>query len=381
MALVQFGLVVFDFFGGCEFTKQINCGLEPPSTGERAMRFGLFGGATSTGNHETSDSHPYYEFVDYVCEAEQLGFHSVFLVEHHFTGLSQVSSSLGLLTYLAAKTHRMRLGTAVVVLPWHNPILLAEQVATLDLLSNGRFDFGIGRGYRHNEFQGFCIPIDEAGERYEEALEVLLKAWSSSSRFSYHGKRWHFQDIIVEPSTVQKPHPPLWVGAGSPASIRKAGEQGFNLLLDQFGSPEVTGERIASYRAALESQGRVFDPYCIGVTRALHIARSQRERDEAHERQAKFLLGVQALANDPGKKSSVAVPTSFADSRFATEQSALIGRPDEIIERLKKLQTVGAEYVLLVDVGCSCSALRTFAREVMPAFAETPATTVPQQRE
>jgi alkanesulfonate monooxygenase SsuD/methylene tetrahydromethanopterin reductase-like flavin-dependent oxidoreductase (luciferase family) len=373
LTLVQFGLAIVDFFAGNKFTKLLALNLHQQ---EGTMRFGLFGGATSTGDRGTSDSHPYYEFIDYVCEAEQLGYHSVFLVEHHFTGLSQVSSSLCLLTYLAAKTKRMRLGTAVVVLPWHNPVLLAEQVATLDLLSNGRFDFGIGRGYRHNEFQGFCIPTDEAAERYDEALEILLKAWTSTNRFSHHGKRWNFEDIMVEPPTTQKPHPPLWIGAGSPQSIQKAGEQGFNLLLDQFGSVEVTGERIATYRSAAESQGRTFDPGCVGLTRALHIAMNQRERNEAYELRAKFLLQVNALANDPKKKSSVAVPSSFADTRYATEQAALIGSPEEIIERLKKLQAVGVEYVLLVDVGCSRATLRTFAREVMPAFAETPATAV-----
>ena len=135
------------------------------------MRFGLFGGATAKPTQETTDSRLYGDFVDYVCEAEALGFHSVFLVEHHFTGMAQVSASLGLLTYLAGRTSRIRLGTAVTVLTWHNPVLLAEQAATLDLVSGGRFDFGIGRGYRQNEFKGFGIPIDEANARYDEITD------------------------------------------------------------------------------------------------------------------------------------------------------------------------------------------------------------------
>jgi alkanesulfonate monooxygenase SsuD/methylene tetrahydromethanopterin reductase-like flavin-dependent oxidoreductase (luciferase family) len=343
------------------------------------MWFGLFGGGTAGGSNTGGDSHPYHEFIEYVCEAEQLGFRSVFLVEHHFTGLGQISSSLGLLTYLAGKTKHMRLGTAVVVLPWHNPILLAEQVATLDLVSNGRFDFGIGRGYRHNEFQGFCIPMEEAGERYDEALEILQKAWTSTTRFSHHGKRWHFEDIVVEPPTSQKPHPPFWIGAKSLPSIQKAGEQGFSLLLDMFGATDVTGERIATYRSAVESQGRTFDPHCVGLTRALHIAMSKREREEAHELHAKFVEEVRAIAKDPSKNSSVAVPSSFADTHFATEQAALIGPPEEIIERLEKLQAVGVEYVLLVDLSYSRTALRAFAREIMPAFPETPRTTVSER--
>src|SRR5712671_1437812 len=173
------------------------------------MKFGLFGGAKSGGGAST-DSQTYGKFVDYVLYAEELGYESLFVVEHHFTGNSQVSASLGLLSYLAGRTRRMRLGTAVVVLPWHNPVLLAEQVATLDLLSGGRFDFGIGKGYRHNEFEGFCIPIEEADERFQEALSILLKSWTSDERFSHHGKYWNFENVIVEPPTAQKPHPPIW---------------------------------------------------------------------------------------------------------------------------------------------------------------------------
>lgn len=344
---------------------------------EPGMKFGIFGGATAKSDTGISDSQLYEDFIAYVCEAEDLGFHSVFVVEHHFTGLAQVSSSLTLLSYLAARTRRLRLGTAVTVLPWHNPALLAEQVATLDLLSKGRVDLGVGRGYRHNEFHGFCIPVEEAEERYEEALAFLLKAWSAPGRFSHHGKRWHFEDIVIEPPITQKPHPPLWVGAGRPETIRAVGARGCNLLLDQFGTPEVTGARIAAYRQGLATAGHGFDPGRVGLTRALHLAMNQRERERAYEDRAKFLLGVQALAANPNAPSSLALPTSFADTRFATEQAALIGTPEEIVERLRALQAVGVEYVLLLDVVGSRTALRTFAREVMPEFEE-PAVTAAQ---
>lgn len=332
------------------------------------MRFGLFGGATAKPTQETTDSRLYGDFVDYVCEAEALGFHSVFLVEHHFTGMAQVSASLGLLTYLAGRTSRIRLGTAVTVLTWHNPVLLAEQAATLDLVSGGRLDFGIGRGYRQNEFKGFGIPIEEANERYEEALAVLRKAWGSRERFSHHGKRWHFENIVVEPEPTQKPHPPLWVGAGSPAGIAAAAANGYNLLLDQLAPFDVIGERVAAFHAAAAAKGRVVKPHSIGLTRALHLTRNDREREEAHRLRANFLLTVQQLAGGAG--SSLALPTSFADTRAASEKAALIGPPEEIVRRLKTLESMGVDYVLLLDVSGSREALRTFAREVMPEFAE-----------
>ena len=151
------------------------------------MKFGLFGGARARGG-PAGDSEGYHDFIRYVIAAEELGFSSVFLVEHHFTGFGQVSASLNLLSYLAARTSTIRLGTAVVVLPWHNPVLVAEEAATLDLLSNGRLDFGVGKGYRPYEFSGFCIPQDEATARFDEAIDVIRKAWTSKGRFSLRGQ-------------------------------------------------------------------------------------------------------------------------------------------------------------------------------------------------
>ena len=157
------------------------------------------------------------DYLDFNVEAEALGFHSSFLVEHHFTGWNQVSATLMLLTCLAMRTTTLRLGTAVMVLPWHNPVLLAEQAATLDLISDGRLDFGVGKGYRHSEFKGFGIPPEEAEARFEEAIEVILRSWTSRTRFSHHGRFWQFEDIVVEPPTAQRPHPPFWVAAASAA--------------------------------------------------------------------------------------------------------------------------------------------------------------------
>ena len=144
----------------------------------------------------------------------------------------------------------------MLVLPWHNPALLAEQAATLDLLSNGRFDFGVGKGYRWGEFHGFCIPMEEAEERYQETLEFLRTAWTTPGRFSHRGKYWQYEDVVIEPAPVQKPHPPFWVGAASPNSIRYAAEQGHNLLLGQGGGPETVAEGVSIYRRAVEAQGR-----------------------------------------------------------------------------------------------------------------------------
>ncbi|MFZ0609536.1 MAG: LLM class flavin-dependent oxidoreductase, partial [Xanthobacteraceae bacterium] len=187
------------------------------------MKFGIFSSAqANSGDLGPESGQGFRDYLDFNVEAEALGFQSSFLVEHHFTGWNQVSATLMLLMALAMRTKTLRLGSAVMVLPWHNPVLLAEQAATLDLISGGRFDFGIGKGYRYSEFKGFQIAPEEAEARFDEAVEVMRRAFTSRESFSHHGRFWHFEDIVVEPPPAQKPHPPFWVAAGSAPSIRRA---------------------------------------------------------------------------------------------------------------------------------------------------------------
>jgi len=335
------------------------------------MRFGLFGSATARhGGPDVDSGQGYKQFVDYNVEAEALGYHSTFLVEHHFTGFGQVSASLSLLTWVAAKTKTLRLGTAVLVLPWHNPVLLAEQAATIDLLSGGRLDFGVGKGYRHNEFSGFCVPIAEADARFNESLDVIIKSWTSKQRFSHHGKFWQFEDVIVEPPTAQKPHPPMWMAAGSPDSIRQVAARGYNLLLDQFASFEAVGERIAVYKAELEKHGRTYDPANVGVARAFYVAKDAADKDAALERRMEAQRRLASVSSAPGVKNTASI-MAYSDTREASEESALYGNPDEIAVKLENLRKLGVEYVLLNGGGGLVhDSLGRFARELMPHFAD-----------
>src|ERR1700736_4689275 len=286
------------------------------------MKFGLFGAATAqrSDNPDVDSAAGFKEYIDYVIEAEQLGYQSAFIVEHHFTGFGQVSATLNLLTWIGARTRTLRLGTAVIVLPWHNPVLLAEQAATVALLSGGRLDFGIGKGYRHNEFVGFRIPMEEAEPRFDESIDIITKSWTSNERFSFHGKYWQFDDIIVEPPTNQKPHPPFWQGAGHAESIRKVAARGHNLLLDQFASIDETINRFNTYREAMIGNGFGFNPHQVGVARAFFVADSKAEKDAAIERRMAAQKRLHDISQRPDQNNTASI-MAFSDTREANEEA------------------------------------------------------------
>src|SRR5262245_26188244 len=324
------------------------------------MKFGLFGSAQAQrGGPDLDSGAGFRDFIEYNVEAEALGYGSSFVVEHHFTGFGQVSASLNLLTWVAARTSTLRLGTAVIVLPWHNPVLLAEQAATIDLLSGGRLEFGVGKGYRHNEFASFCIPIEEAEERFEESLALIVKSWTTEQRFSHHGKYWHFENIVVEPPTRQKPHPAIWMAAGNPDSIRKVARRGAKLLLDQFASTALTIERFNIYKAEVEATGRRFDPMDVGVCRAFYVATDAADKARAVEQRLANQQRMSKLADPAGTgKSSM---LSFDHTLDAAAESAMYGTPDEIAVKLDVLRSAGVAQVLLNGPAGSLANLRRFA--------------------
>jgi alkanesulfonate monooxygenase SsuD/methylene tetrahydromethanopterin reductase-like flavin-dependent oxidoreductase (luciferase family) len=337
------------------------------------MQFGLFGAATAQrGGPDVDSAAGFKDYIDYVIEAEALGYHSTFVVEHHFTGFGQVSATLNLLTWIGARTRTLRLGTAVIVLPWHNPVLLAEQAATIDLLSGGRLDFGIGKGYRHNEFASFRIPMEEAQPRFEEAIDLITQSWTSNERFSFHGKYWQFDDIVVEPPTNQKPHPPFWQGAGHQDSIARVAKRGHNLLVDQFCPVETAGERVAFYRAQMQQNGFDYHPSMAGVARAFYVARDAADKEAAIDRRVAAQRRLTTISQRPDGNNTASI-MAFSDTRAASEASAMYGSPDEIARKLETLRDMGVEYVLLNGGGTSRENLRRFAREVMPAFRTEPA--------
>jgi alkanesulfonate monooxygenase SsuD/methylene tetrahydromethanopterin reductase-like flavin-dependent oxidoreductase (luciferase family) len=331
------------------------------------MRFGLLCSARATGDTESAlPGQGLRDWLEFNEQAERLGFYSSFLVEHHFTGWDQVSAPLTMLACLAMRTSTLRLGSGVLALSWHNPVLIAEQAATVDLVSGGRLDLGIGRGYRHAEFAGFGIAPQESQGRFDEAVEVMTRSWTSAGRFSHAGTYWRFENVVVEPKPAQSPHPPLWMAAGSDASITRAAAAGHNLILDQYAAPAQIADRIATYRTRLAS--RPFDSMNVAVARHVHVADTGAETTAARRRLAAGTERILRVARDPGSPGRGSHVLSYQEPG-AADAYALYGTPDHIADGLAALQEGGVTYVLLI-LETDVAQLRRFRTDVIPRLAQ-----------
>src|SRR5712692_742201 len=176
-----------------------------------------------------SHAQVYANTLDECKLAEELGFHTVWLAEHHFSVYGIAPSLPVLAAAIARETRRVRIGTAVVVAPFAHPVRIAEEFAMVDILSGGRLDFGIGRGYQPKEFRGLGISMEGTRERFDEALEIIRRAWTGD-RVTFEGRFYQVRDLRILPRPVQKPHPPFWTAAVSPDTYTLAARKGFKIL-------------------------------------------------------------------------------------------------------------------------------------------------------
>jgi len=188
--------------------------------------------------------------------AERLGLDSIWLAEHHFSpDRSVLSSPLVLASAIASRTSRIRVGTAVQVLPLGNPIRLAEEVATLDHICQGRFEFGVGRSGAPSGYIGYNKSYSESRARFYETLDILQKAWTEES-FSYSGTFFKYENVSVIPKPFQKPHPPIRMAANSANSFPSAAIMGLPIFVGLRGVPTVLTERVQSYESAWHESGQ-----------------------------------------------------------------------------------------------------------------------------
>src|SRR5712692_11493006 len=193
------------------------------------MKFGLHYQLPCFGSQ--SPVQRYRDTLEQSVHAEALGFESVWPVEQHFNAdLSITPAPLLLLAALAERTRTLRLGIAIVLLPLSHPLRIAEEIASLDVLSNGRVEFGVGRGAVPSHFRGFGVSISENRDRFVEGLEVILQAWTSD-RVSYHGRFYDIERISVVPKPVQQPYPPIRVAANSEDTFELIGRMGLPIFV------------------------------------------------------------------------------------------------------------------------------------------------------
>jgi len=202
---------------------------------------------------ENPDGYTEHEVIknqmELMIESERLGYDSVWPAEHHFSEYGYCASPQVSLAAVAAKTSTIRLGTGVVVLPFHHPVRVAEDFAFIDLMSDGRVDLGVGRGYQPMEYAGFGVDQTISREIFDEGMQVIEKCWTEE-RFSFQGKHYQFDDLCVRPKPLQQPHPPIYMACLSPETFEIAGRYGYNVMMSTaFGlTAELAKIGVTAYR-------------------------------------------------------------------------------------------------------------------------------------
>lgn len=329
--------------------------------------------------------------------AEALGFDGVWLAERHFAaprnpldpqgaGIpSVVSSPLILATAIAARTSRLRVGTAVLVLPLGHPVRMAEEVATLDNVSRGRLDLGIGRSGFPRAYQGYDIPYGESRERFMEYLEVMRQAWTQE-RFSYQGKYYTFQDVCLIPKPYQKPHPPLRYAATTKESFPIMGNMGLPIFAGLRGMtvPELV-QSIKDYRAAWREAGHSGEgnvvlrvPVYVAETEEKALSEPEASTMQAYSRLGRSFLRSASESGTTASEERVERSERLAGTTYQDllGERLAYGTPQAVRARLEHWRNVlglsGA--IIESNVGGRIppervsNSIRLFAQEVVPAL-------------
>jgi alkanesulfonate monooxygenase SsuD/methylene tetrahydromethanopterin reductase-like flavin-dependent oxidoreductase (luciferase family) len=310
--------------------------------------------------------------------AETLGFRNVWLAEHHFSTYGYLSRPAQLATYIAARTSRLRVGTAVIVVPLHHPLVIAEEIATLDLLAGGRVDIGLGRGYQHYEFERFGLELSSGRGRWEESVDVILKALGGQP-FSYDGKHFKIPETTIFPHPVQQPRPPIWITAQSPDSVEAAVRRGFNVLTGGFGIPL---ERMGEFRRLFDrlvAEVRPAHPLQVGVQRAVYVTDSEADARVAAEEARWNMRVTLSLRNHQERvEAGRAIPVPGASEPSIDDlldRFLVVGTPATCIRQITRIR----DLVGITHFNCSfwfgdlaqarvLRSMELFSREVMPAF-------------
>ncbi len=323
------------------------------------------------------DQAPVDRYADMIAQcqlADELGFHNAWLAElHFFSRFSVMPAPLLVASAIAQSTNRIMLGTAVNLMPLHHPIRLAEEVATLDLLSQGRAIFGIGRGSIAMHYDGYGVDIDEGRQRFQEALDLVLKCWTEDE-VTYKGEFYQADHVQVVPKPYQQPHPPIYIAANSQDTFPIVGAGGHNVLVTpMIISAEGVKSGLASYRQTLAEHG--YDPAQVKVTVNMpaYVAEEASQARAGFEATVNNYLGT---LRDMGGASRGSRRADELTYDLIYNELAVIGSPDECIAKLRMFQEVfdNQEFMFWFNIGGMLShqeverSMRLFAQEVMPHF-------------
>jgi alkanesulfonate monooxygenase SsuD/methylene tetrahydromethanopterin reductase-like flavin-dependent oxidoreductase (luciferase family) len=294
---------------------------------------------------------------------DQTGYDAVWLAEHHF-GTYSVCPSVHLMgMHVADRTSRLRIGTAVTLAAFYHPLRIAEEVALLDMLSGGRVNWGVGRGFDRTEYQAFDVTMEESYPRFREHIDIVRQAWTND-RLTYDGEYWQFHDVEVLPKPHQLPHPPMWVASTSIGAIEWSARQGFSILMDPHASHAEIGEKRRFYDETLVASGHTPGDRDIPVARLLAVAATSQEAEEIARRGAAWITSSYAnpdhVVGGPPGAASTANPVD----RYV-EQVVLWGTPDKVVDQVEELrETISLEYLMCAPL--SHSTFELFTEKVLP---------------
>ena len=322
--------------------------------------------------------------------AEPLGFDSVFALEHHFTGYAMSPSPTQLLSYIAGRTRRITLGTAVIVLPWHDPVRVAEEIALLDVLSNGRCVFGFGRGAASVEYAGFRVPMEEARPRFVEAARIVLKALTQEV-FDWDGEFFKIPPTSIRPRPISHPERRFYASSVSPESAEIMAKLGFGLLVIMQNEWPKAAEDIRRYRDITVGVGHAPRPPIISTNVSVADSRAEaRERAAQYlarkfdsiDRHYKFsdghLAAVKGYEFYGGMAKTYSKMQDPGYRQKATDfyvKIQVVGTPDDCLQQIAELQRLTGLDHLVVEFGYGGMPheeaqlnMRMFAERVMPVL-------------
>ncbi|HTY76774.1 MAG TPA: LLM class flavin-dependent oxidoreductase [Candidatus Bathyarchaeia archaeon] len=307
------------------------------------MRFGLFYQVPEAPGQ--SHAERYAEMLELVALADSLGFDVAWLAELHFGGaFSLLANPLMAVPVIAQRTKRIRIGTAVTLLPLHHPLSSAEQAATADLLSGGRLEFGVGRGSIPSQFHGFRVPVSENRARFDEALEIIRLAWTRE-RFSYRGRFYDIEDVAVVPRPLQRPHPPIRVAVHSEESFAHLADLGLPIYSGTTTTPlPQLREYMTLYRKRLAAAGHPWQSEQMALMLPVHVgATAAAARDAMRAGVHKYYKNLQVIFSElpdsyrehlPRLRSIEENVANLPYEKFCRDQG-VFGDAAEVVDRLQ----------------------------------------------